>query len=169
MQKFYRFSAAILIVSLVLLTAPPAQAVHVIAAGVAPGVPSDLFALTNTGEVYHSANFTTWTLIGTVPGAFEFSVFDFEGVGLWLLSVQGNTLFHSLVSAAGIGTAKLTLGLCSGTPIRSFVIISDPFISITIVHEDGTICLNGMPTPGPAEPVAVEETTWGAVKDKYEK
>ncbi len=47
MQKFYRLSAAILIVSLVLLTAPPAQAVHVIAAGLSPNE-GFLFALSNT-------------------------------------------------------------------------------------------------------------------------
>ena len=40
--------------------------------------------------------------------------------------------------------------------------------SFTIVHEDGTICFNGTIIPGPEEPpVAVEETTWGAVKDTY--
>ncbi len=171
MQKFYRLSAAILIVSLGLLTAPPAQAVHVIAAAVDPNEALS-FALTSTGGVYQTLNRgTTWTFAATVPGAFAFSVIAEEGGNsLFVLSVQGTTLFRSLV----IGIPSPFVGapqpffasLCSGSPIRSITIT--PFLqSITTVHEDGTICFNGNPIPGPGEAVAVEETTWGAVKDTY--
>ena len=41
---------------------------------------------------------------------------------------------------------------------------------IDFVHEDGTICIDGITIPGPPElPIAVEEQTWGKTKDMYGK
>ena len=176
MQKLYRLSAAILIVSLVLLSAPPARAGHVIDAVFGAGI---FFpgtgALTNTGEVYHSNDVVTWTLIATVPGAFGFSIFDFDGTGdkAWLFTVQGTNLFRSLVSGSpspSIGPPLLFGNVCPGSPIRSFVLtagILPESPDVMTVHEDGTLCFNGIPFTGPPEPVAVEERTWGGVKDKF--
>ncbi len=167
MQKFYRLSVASLIVSLVLLTAPPARAGHVIAAAGAAGLVTLPVALTNTGDVFQVVPLGTWTLIGTVPGAFGFFVNDVTET--FLLSVQGTTIFRSLVSGfpPSIGSAQLFATTCTGAPIRSFVINSEFPPVVTTVHEDGTICFGGDLIPGPGEPVAVEETTWGAVKDTY--
>ena len=171
MQKLYRLSVVILIVSLFLLTAPPARAGHVIAAVSGPNFQlGGAFALTNTGQVYHRR--TTWAIIGTVPGAFAFSGFDFEDTNnrdIWLLSVRDGLVFRSLVTDAGIGPLLFLAPACSASSIRSFTITSDAnsFVGMTIIHEDGMICVGGSPMTGPAEPVAVEETTWGAVKDTY--
>ena len=99
-----RHLAAYLVVSLFLLTAPPAQADHVIAAAIDPEF-GFLFSLTNTGEVYQTGNLgTTWLLIGTVPDAFGFSGFNFDGAELWLLSLQGTSVFRSLATIGGIGS-----------------------------------------------------------------
>ena len=167
MQKFYRLSAASLIVSLVLLTAPPARAGHVIAAAGAAGLVTLPVALTNTGDVFQVVPLGTWTLIGSRPGAFGFSFFD---TNLWLLSSDGlGSLLRSLVSDGALGLPEaFGNGICSSSPIRSFTITGvGGFFNLTSIHEDGTICHAGTPLPGPTEPVAVEETTWGAVKDTY--
>ena len=138
-----------------------------IAAAGAAGLVSFPVALTNTGEIFQVGALGTWALIGTVPGAFGFAFFDGN---LWLLSSQGpGTLVRSLVSDGSLSPPDpFGNGVCSNSPIRSFVITGvGGFFNLTSVHEDGTICHAGTPLPGPAEPVAVEETTWGAVKDTY--
>jgi len=172
MQKFYRLSAVILILSLVLVAAPPAQAYEIIAAVSGRNyIVEGSFALTSTGEVFYRQPLS-WTLLGTVPGAFAFSGFDFENTSnrdIWLITLESGLVYRRQVTEVGIGPAVFLSVPCSGAPIRSFTITLDAgnFIAMTLVQEDGTICAGASPMVPPPGTVAVTETTWGAVKDKF--
>ena len=99
MQKFYRLSAVILMVSLFLLTAPPARAGHVIAAaGGAAGMffPGEA-ALTNTGEVYGQR-------LAQEPN-------DADGAQVWMTRMQ--QALGGETALAGLTSLTVTAS-CSG-------------------------------------------------------
>ena len=80
----------------------------------------------------------------TYPGAFALSEEGpFSGTDIWVLSSLGSNMLVTQVFGAVLGLPMGAGTVCSTGPVRSAMIAFDNDIKITIVYEDGTICVNG--------------------------